>query len=85
MKLFPDTYEGPDGKKTFMQWVKVRPVWYVVFGVLCIFAAIYSIFKPTFFMGDGMFSYVVTVAVFFCLGFVLIWQGIKLLQAKKQQ
>lgn len=68
-------------RKTLMEWIKVSPIWYVVFGILLIAAGIYSIVKPDLFGKDGVLDYAINVAMFFGLGGILIWYGLK--QQKK--
>lgn len=68
-------------RKTLMEWIKVSPIWYVVFGILLIAAGIYSIVKPDLFGKDGALDYAINVAMFFGLGGILIWYGLK--QQKK--
>lgn len=71
---------GKKQKMTFMQWVKVTPIWYVVFGVISLGASIYGLFHPDFFASDGEANRLLTLAVFFVLGAILLYLGARYLK-----
>lgn len=64
-------------KMTFMQWVKVTPVWYLVFGLISLGAVVYGCFHQDFFASDGETNRIMMLIVFFFLGVVLIYLGAK--------
>lgn len=71
-----DTTEtGKKKKMTFMQWVKVTPVWYLVFGCISLGATFYGLFHPDFFASEGEVNRMISLTVFFALGIVMLYQG----------
>lgn len=67
-------------KLTFMQWVKVTPIWYVVFGVISLGASFYGLAHPDFFSSEGEANRMTTLAVLFVLGCILLYLGARYLK-----
>lgn len=84
-QILDERTKGKGKRQTFMQWVTISPIWFLIIGVVCLGAGVYGILKPTMFASEGELSRVTNIILFFVLGAVMIYMGAKYIREGKTE